>query len=315
MVGGFIFPTEGEIYINGEAMGNRPPNRRNTSMVFQNYALFPHMKVFENIAFGLRERKLSEEIIRQKVQTILGVVGLRGLEHRRATELSGGQQQRVALARSLVIEPTVLLLDEPLGALDLKMRKQMQEELKNLQSRLGITFIYVTHDQEEALVMSNKIAVMNHGRIEQMGSVKDVYERPKTRFVAEFIGEANIFQGKVLHTDEREAILDLMGHSVKVDNEKGLKQGESVEFFVRPEKILLGEAARKTGNSLRAEIVEIIYKGSMINLVLKVADQITLRVQEQMTGQNTPYSVFDQIDVGWSADCALPIKEEGISLY
>jgi spermidine/putrescine transport system ATP-binding protein len=207
-----------------------------------------------------------------------------------------------------VIEPTVLLLDEPLGALDLKMRKQMQEELKNLQSQLGITFIYVTHDQEEALVMSNKIAVMDKGKIEQLGSVKEVYERPQTRFVAEFIGAANIFQGIITHANERVATVNLKGYPMEMSNERGLRKGEVVEFFVRPEKILLGETARQAETTLRAQIIEIIYKGSIIDFVLKVEDHFKIRAQEQITGHKAAYDVGDIVDVGWFPDCALPIK-------
>ena len=308
MIGGFILPTEGEIYIAGEPMGRRPPNQRNTSMVFQNYALFPHMNVYENIAFGLKERKVNKETIRKKVLGILEVIGLTGFEHRKPTELSGGQQQRVALARSLVLEPTSLLLDEPLGALDLKMRKQMQEELKGLQSRLGITFIYVTHDQEEALVMSNKIAVMNQGRIEQFGLAKEVYERPRTRFVAQFIGEANIFNGVVTEVHERSAIVDLFGHPAMISTDQGLEKGQEVEFIVRPEKILLGESARQAGTILHAQVVRVVYKGFMADIVMRGEENLEIRAQEQITGHKSACEVGDMVAVAWPPDHALPIQ-------
>jgi spermidine/putrescine transport system ATP-binding protein len=310
MVGGFIFPTTGEISINGVPMRRRPPNKRDSSMVFQNYALFPHMNIFENVAFGLKERKMPKQTIRQKVRDILELVGLSGFENRKPIQLSGGQQQRVALARSLVLEPTVLLLDEPLGALDLKMRKQMQEEVKALQLRLGITFIYVTHDQEEALVMSNTIAVMNKGRIEQIGPPKEIYERPRNQFVAKFIGEANIFQGILTDCNDRWATISLAGCSVTISNDQSLQKGELVEFIVRPEKILLGEPAQHAETTFHAEVARVVYKGSIATIVLKFGDLLEIQAQEQITGHKSTYEIGDKVVTGWLAESAVPIQSE-----
>ena len=193
MIAGFEMPTEGEILLNGKDISKLPPNKRPINTVFQRYALFPHLNIYDNIAFGLKLKKLPKAEIEKKVKKALEMVDLEGFEDRRVQTLSGGQQQRIAIARSLVNEPEILLLDEPLGALDLKMRKEMQLELKEMHERLGITFIYVTHDQEEALTMSDKIVVMSEGRIQQIGTPEDIYNEPKNAFVADFIGESNIF--------------------------------------------------------------------------------------------------------------------------
>ncbi|MBM4466882.1 MAG: polyamine ABC transporter ATP-binding protein [Chloroflexi bacterium] len=205
LIAGFELPTEGDVYIDGQLQGETPPYRRPVNTVFQNYALFPHMTVFQNVAFGLEMQKVSKEEIRQRVLAALEMVQLPGMENRKPAQLSGGQQQRVALARALVNHPKVLLLDEPLGALDLKLRKAMQLELKALQHRVGITFIYVTHDQEEALTMSERIAVMDRGQVLQVGTPEEIYEQPADRFVADFIGETNFLEGQVQERQAGEA--------------------------------------------------------------------------------------------------------------
>jgi spermidine/putrescine transport system ATP-binding protein len=197
MIGGFEEPSAGTVYLNGKDVTGLPPYRRDVNTVFQSYALFPHLDVFENVAFGLRRKKVERGAIDQRVNDTLRLVDLPGFERRKPSQLSGGQQQRVALARALVNQPQVLLLDEPLGALDLKLRKQMQLELKRIQAEVGITFVYVTHDQEEAMTMSNRLAVMRHGRIEQIGAPVDVYEDPQTEFVAGFLGASNLLDGEV----------------------------------------------------------------------------------------------------------------------
>ena len=197
MIAGFEFPTEGEILLNGEDISYLPPNRRPINTVFQRYALFPHLNVYDNVAFGLNLKRLPKSQINEKVRQVLEVVDLEGFEKRRISTLSGGQQQRIAIARAIVNEPDILLLDEPLGALDLKMRKEMQLELKSMHESLGITFIYVTHDQEEALTMSDKVVVMSNGMIQQVGTPEEIYNEPKNAFVADFIGESNIFEGKM----------------------------------------------------------------------------------------------------------------------
>ena len=202
MIAGFEYPTSGQIFLEGVDVESRKPNERDVNTVFQNYALFPHMNVFDNIAFGLVEKKVKKDEIRRRVEEMIKLVRLDGLEKRMPSQMSGGQKQRVAIARALVNRPRVLLLDEPLGALDLKLRKQMQVELKHLQRQLGITFIYVTHDQEEALTMSDRIAVMNQGNLEQVGTPEEVYNHPETKFVADFIGESNIIEGYIEEMDE-----------------------------------------------------------------------------------------------------------------
>ena len=198
MIAGFSKPTEGDILLNGRSIVDLPPYERPVNTVFQRYALFPHMNIYENIAFGLKQKKTPRDVIDRKVRHVLDLVDLEGFEQRRVNTLSGGQQQRIAIARALVNEPEILLLDEPLGALDLKMRKEMQIELKDMHDKLGITFIYVTHDQEEALTMSDKIVVMNEGRIQQTGTPEDIYNEPINAFVADFIGDSNIFNGIII---------------------------------------------------------------------------------------------------------------------
>src|SRR5665213_609104 len=207
MISGFETPTEGTVRLAGQNVTHVPPYRRDVNQVFQSYALFPHLNVQRNIAFGLTMKKIPADQIRQRVNRVIELVSLTGLEHRKPSELSGGQKQRVALARALVCEPKVLLLDEPLAALDAKLRRAMQFELKRLQSRLGITFLFVTHDQEEALVMSDRIAVINKGRIEQIGAVNEIYHRPATAFVADFLGQANVLEARVESRDVNGIVL------------------------------------------------------------------------------------------------------------
>jgi spermidine/putrescine transport system ATP-binding protein len=234
MIGGFETPTAGDIYFSSQKMTNTPPHLRPVNTVFQRYALFPHMNVFNNIAFGLRIRRVPPGIIRKKVSEILKLVKLSGYEERSPQSLSGGQQQRVAIARALINEPQILLLDEPLGALDLKLRKEMQAELKRIQRTIEITFIFVTHDQEEALSMSDRILVLNNGSIEQTGTPQDIYNEPKNSFVADFIGESNIFKAIMKK--------DFLVHFLQKDLEcldKGFAPNENVEVLIRPEDILL----------------------------------------------------------------------------
>lgn len=232
ILGGFLEQSSGEVYFGGIEISGVAPYKREVNTVFQRYALFPHMDVFENIAFGLRIKKQSEAIIKQKVGRMLKLVGLEGFENRSVTLLSGGQQQRVAIARALVNEPMVLLLDEPLGALDLKLRKEMQQELKEIQKNVGITFVYVTHDQEEALTMSDKIVVMNDGEIQQIGTPIDIYNEPENRFVADFIGESNIIEGTMIE-DKR-----VMFDSIEFECvDYGFDANEPVDIVIRPEDI------------------------------------------------------------------------------
>jgi spermidine/putrescine transport system ATP-binding protein len=240
MIGGFEDPSRGAVYLIGKDVTNVPAYRRDVNTVFQSYALFPHLNVFENVAFGLRRKNVAKGDIERRVKEALLLVDLPGFERRKPSQLSGGQQQRVALARALVNRPQVLLLDEPLGALDLKLRKQMQLELKQIQHEVGITFLYVTHDQEEAMTMSNRIAVMRFGKVEQIGAPEDTYENPATEFVAGFLGASNLLDGEVTGREGGLATVSLPdGGSVTVPTERLNGQGSSVKVGVRPEKIRL----------------------------------------------------------------------------
>ena len=252
MIAGFEQPTEGQILLNGKDISPLPPHLRPVNTVFQRYALFPHMNVYENIAFGLKQKKTPRDVIDKKVGEVLELVDLEGFEERSVSTLSGGQQQRIAIARALVNEPEILLLDEPLGALDLKMRKEMQLELKNMHRELGITFIYVTHDQEEALTMSDKIVVMNDGKIQQIGTPEDIYNEPKNAFVADFIGESNIFNGIMTgHLKARFAggVFDV------VDD---YPEGTRITGVVRPEDIIITSPSDGT---VRGTVSDIVFKG------------------------------------------------------
>lgn len=236
IIGGFEAPTNGSVYFEDKKINNLPPYKRKINTVFQKYSLFSHLNVYENIAFGLRIKKTPEAEIKEKVLNMLKMVNLTGYEKRKVDSLSGGQQQRIAIARALVNEPEVLLLDEPLGALDLKLRKEMQIELKRMQQKLGITFIYVTHDQEEALTMSDTIVVMKDGIIQQMGTAEDIYNEPKNNFVAKFIGESNIVDGVMLE----DYSVRFAGHIFKCVD-KGFGQNEEIEVVIRPEDIVVGD--------------------------------------------------------------------------
>jgi spermidine/putrescine transport system ATP-binding protein len=252
MIAGFDQPTNGEILLNGEDITKIPANKRPINTVFQRYALFPHMNIFDNIAFGLKLKKLPQDEIRRKVKHVLEIVDLEGFEKRRVSTLSGGQQQRIAIARALVNEPEILLLDEPLGALDLKMRKEMQLELKNMHDQLGITFIYVTHDQEEALTMSDKIVVMSEGKVQQIGTPEDIYNEPKNAFVADFIGDSNIFKG-IMTGDKRVRFCG--GEFVCVDD---VPEGTLVDVVVRPEDVILTAPEQGT---VEGVVTSVIFKG------------------------------------------------------
>lgn len=252
MIAGFEIPTEGEILLDGKEIGNLPPNKRPINTVFQRYALFPHLNIFDNIAFGLKLKKLPKDEIKRKVKKVLEMVDLEGFETRKVATLSGGQQQRIAIARALVNEPQILLLDEPLGALDLKMRKEMQLELKSMHERLGITFIYVTHDQEEALTMSDKIVVMSEGRMQQIGTPEDIYNEPKNAFVADFIGESNIFTG--IMTDKLK-VRFCGAEFACVDD---VEHGRLVEVVVRPEDV---EITAPENGAITGTVTSVVFKG------------------------------------------------------
>ncbi|WP_066498482.1 spermidine/putrescine ABC transporter ATP-binding protein [Abyssisolibacter fermentans] len=260
IIAGFEQPTCGEILFEGSNINNVKPYKRSINTVFQKYALFPHMNIFENIAFGLRIKKISEKIIRNKVEAMLRLVNLKGYEKRSIDSLSGGQQQRIAIARALVNQPKVLLLDEPLGALDLKLRKEMQIELKNMQKKLGITFIYVTHDQEEALTMSDTVIVMNNGVIQQKGSPVDIYNEPQNRFVAKFIGESNIVKATMLE-DYR---VKFAGNIFKCIDE-GFEKNEEVDVVIRPEDIKFVPESEEMFSGI---VNNVIFKGVHYEILL-----------------------------------------------
>ncbi len=253
VIGGFITPRSGTVSFDGRDITALPPYKRQVNTVFQKYALFPHLNVFENVAFGLRLKRIPEEQIRSKVLEMLEIVGLKGFERRSIHQLSGGQQQRVAIARSLVNQPRVLLLDEPLGALDLKLRKEMQLELKRLQREMNITFVYVTHDQEEALTMSDTVVVMNKGNIQQIGSPQDIYNEPCNAFVANFIGDSNIVEGIMI----KDFLVSFAGHEFTCVD-RGFSRNEPVQVVVRPEDVVIVPPAIGMLNGL---VREVIFKG------------------------------------------------------
>ena len=308
MIAGFEIPDSGRIFLCGRDVTLLAPNQRDVTTVFQHYALFPHMSVYENVAFGLARRSVKPEEIRRRVAASLGMVQLGELADRQPSELSGGQQQRVALARSLVVEPRVLLLDEPLAALDLKLRKQMQVELKGLQRRLGISFIYVTHDQEEALTMSDRIVVMNAGRIEQIGQADDIYERPSTEFVAGFIGVSNIIEGTVERITGDISIVRTGAAMVRTLG-NGLNPGERVRLLVRPEKITI---STEIGNdSLTGTIESAIYLGESTHWKVTTGDGQTLTVLEQNreTYDSSQSRVGQPVSVHWAPESAVVLKQ------
>ncbi len=261
ILGGFIEQTEGNVYFDGIEISSIPPYKREINTIFQRYALFPHMNVYDNIAFGLRIKKQSKEVIDQKVKRMLRLVGLIGYENRAVTLLSGGQQQRVAIARALVNEPMVLLLDEPLGALDLKLRKEMQVELKKIQREVGITFIYVTHDQEEALTMSDKIVVINDGEIQQIGNPIDIYNEPENRFVADFIGESNIVDG-IMNDDYLVSFDDAQFECV----DYGFDDNENVDIVIRPEDI---DIVSVEAGKLNGKVISSLFKGVHYEIIVE----------------------------------------------
>ncbi|MEG4227479.1 ABC transporter ATP-binding protein [Microcoleus sp. N9_B2] len=300
MIAGFEIPTAGEIYIHGQPMQNRPPFHRPVNTVFQNYALFPHMTVAQNTAFGLEMENLPQTTIRARVAEALALVQLTEVGKRYPRQLSGGQQQRVALARALVKQPSVLLLDEPLGALDLKLRKEMQLELKKMQRKLGITFIYVTHDQEEALTMSDRIAVMDGGKLQQVGTPVDIYEYPKTRFVADFIGDSNFLSGLVVEKQNGKIIVLVDQQlAVLVATAEDIPAGKVVTLVLRPEKAAIYPANYDAENSWPAIIEEAIYIGTDTRYTVRLTDKssIALRRQNLHRDDLQRYQVGDSVRV------------------
>ncbi len=302
MIGGFEYPTAGDVMLRGALVTDVPPYRRATNMVFQHMALFPHLTVFENIAFGLRLRGEAAGVITRKVDDVLELVDLPGYGGREIHQLSGGQKQRVAIARALVNEPAVLLLDEPLGALDLKLRLAMQGELKALQHRLGTTFIYVTHDQGEALTMSDRVAVMNAGRVEQIGSSQEIYGRPQTRFVAAFIGEANFLDGRVVEAGAAGVLVQVGGLRVWAAAEGTPAQrtpGTAVTISVRPEHVKLGPAAADAANRWDGRVADVTFMGPVVRARVTLSDGLAV-VAEMHNDAAVSVVPGTAIIAGWS---------------
>ena len=316
MIGGFEEPTEGQILLYGRDVVGVPPNHRDVNMVFQSYALFPHMSVFDNVAFGLRRKSVDRAETVRRVNEMLDLVQLDGKSDRRPRELSGGQQQRVALARALVNRPRALLLDEPLAALDLKLRQAMQLELKRIQREVGITFIFVTHDQNEALTMSDRLVVMNAGRIEQLGAPREVYERPRTRFVAGFIGTSNILGGRVRELDGGTALLDTpSGETLVVPDAvaAGARVGESLEITVRPEKIVISTADPQPGRcAVRGRVNEVVYLGTSTQYAVTASDGSDLLVFLQNAADSSDIAERgDDVWLSWRPEHSLVLAHEG----
>jgi spermidine/putrescine transport system ATP-binding protein len=312
MIAGFEETTAGTIWLHGSDVTGIPPNKRDVNMVFQSYALFPHMTVFENVAFGLRRRRVTKDEITRRVGEMLEIVDLGGRGERRPRELSGGQQQRVALARALVNRPRALLLDEPLGALDLKLRQAMQVELKRIQREVGITFVYVTHDQGEALTMSDRIAVMNEGAVEQLGTPREIYEHPKTRFVAGFIGTSNLLNGTVARVDGYgRAVIEVSPEEqilVPVGGD-GVAVGSQLELTVRPEKIdLLGGPPPAGGCTLRGTVTEVVYLGTSTNFAVTTTTGADIVVFQQNSASAAVTAARgDSVWLSWQPDHSYPI--------
>ncbi len=307
MLAGFEVPTEGTIRLEGEAVDNVPPYKRDVNMVFQSYALFDHLDVSDNVAFGLRRRKVPKTEVAERVGAALELVNLRERSTARTNELSGGQRQRVALARALVNQPKVLLLDEPLGALDLKLRRQMQVELKQIQREVGITFVYVTHDQEEALSMSDRIAVMNAGRVAQCGAPEDIYEHPTEEFVAGFIGISNLIAGTV---ETGGQVRIPTGTRLAVELPEGVTRGDQVNLSVRPEKIAV-EELEDGMVSLEGTIVSRVYLGVSTQITISLGDGASLVALEQATYRaraDDRWEPGTRIRIGWHPEHCLVLR-------
>ena len=310
MVAGFELPDAGRILLEGDDVTTVPANKRPVNMVFQQYALFPHMSVYDNVAFGLKVKGVPRRDHGGRIKEILRIVSLEGLEKRRPRQLSGGQQQRVALARALVNSPTALLLDEPLGALDVKLRKQMQLQLKAIQNDVGTTFVYVTHDQEEALAMSDRIAVMNGGRVEQIGSPREIYDRPETAFVADFIGSLNAFDVRIDELVGEHAVMRLgEGERVVAGLGSGRRPGETVRVAVRPERVRIaaaGAASHDGGSRVDGTVAEVVFLGmyTQFHVDTPVGRLVSHRLADEL---DTSYETGAPVTLSWDAEQASPL--------
>jgi len=301
MLAGFETPTNGEIYLDKNPISNIPPHKRGIGMVFQNYALFPHMTVYENLAFPLRVRKVSKEDADKKIDKALSMVSLTGFENRMPAQLSGGQQQRVAVARALVFDPSVVLMDEPLGALDKNLRESMQYEIKHIHESIGVTVVYVTHDQGEALTMSNRIAVFNDGKVQQLSSPDKLYEQPVNSFVAEFIGENNRFSGQVTDISNDKCKVKLDDGSEILANPVAVKSnGEKTIVSLRPERALIN-TKEKMENNFKGKIEEVIYHGDHTRVRLNLLGNKNFILKVPNSSANMDIKLGNQIDVSWNS--------------
>ena len=297
MIAGFESPDEGEIYLGGEPINALTPNKRDTAMVFQSYALFPHYNVFDNVAYGLKLRKVPSAEIRDRVASILSLVELEGMEQRMTNQLSGGQQQRVALARALVVEPGVLLFDEPLSNLDAKLRVQMRTEIRRIQQKLGTTAVYVTHDQSEAMAISDQVIVMKSGVIAQMGTPMEIYYRPVSEFVADFIGECNFLHGKVAESGNGEATVQLPAGTVAVKTDHAWKRDDPCEIVLRPEAVQIGDEGQ-----LPCTVELSCFMGSYQNYHVRVGDEL-VKITDTCPINKKIFQVGDQAAISFEKDC------------
>ncbi len=306
MIAGFLVPTRGEIFIGGVPITRKPPHERDIGVVFQSYALFPHLTVFDNVAFPLKMRNLPAAQIAQRVAYALDLIRLEGLGRRYPHQLSGGQQQRVALARAMVFEPPLLLMDEPLGALDRKLREAMQLELKRLQRTLSLTVIYVTHDQEEALTMSDRVAVMNRGRIEQVASPEEIYERPRTPFVADFLGESNSLGGTIARADaSRFVVRTSAGLEVVGCEGHGMTEGHEVNLAIRPEQIVFLGPDERSDNVAEGVVEDAVYLGEAVRYLVRLKSGELLCVKRQNRRDGTDPKAGQPVRLGWSTDAVI----------
>jgi len=297
MIAGFEQPTEGEVYIGRELMTDVPPFKRPTNLVFQHLALFPHLNVYDNIAFGLKIKKLPKDEVQKKVEEVLNLVRLPGYEKRKIKQLSGGEQQRIAIVRALVNEPTVLLLDEPLGPLDLKLREEMVVELKRIQREVGTTFIYVTHDQGEALTMSDRIAVMKDGRVLQIGTPMEIYERPESGFIANFIGRSNLFEGRARGDGMVE--VDGLGRII-VETEPQVSEKGSVLVCTKPEKISIGRTLKGLDNVFDGKVKETYYQGQVTTYRVLLENDSLITVVALSSGVKDIFRSGEKVKIGWN---------------
>jgi len=310
LISGFLDPSEGQVRINGQDMRGIGPNKRHTAMIFQNLALFPLMNVADNIAFGLEVRGVSKPERRKKAEALLELVDLPGVGDKRVDDLSGGQRQRVAIARALAVEPAVLMLDEPLSALDLKLRQHMRSELRKIQRRTSVTFIYITHDQSEALTMSDRVAVMSGGALEQLGTPDEIYNHPATPFAAAFVGETNTFQGQLSEVDGSLAVLETALGPLRCRNPHGLPVGAGAVAFVRPETMVFANGTRRE-NTLRGSVETWSFEGAFINISLKteLGHDMVVRLNNSGAGLNLEQG--RRVDVTFKAENALLLAREG----